>query len=100
LGHIVCATGVAIDPERITALSALPMPTTVKQLRKFLGICNYMRQYVKGFAHIAAPLTPLLSAKESSVALSETQQSAFRELKEALTAAPMLCYADYATDNN
>ena len=43
LGHIVCSTGVKVNPDKTAAISNQPAPTTVKQLRSFLGLASYYR---------------------------------------------------------
>ena len=58
LGHVVSENGVEPDPEKI---SALPKwlenpPRNRKELQTFLGFAGYYRNFVEGFAKIAAPL--------------------------------------------
>ena len=60
LGRKVSADGVRLDEEKVKAIRALPPPTSVKRVQKFLGALNYNRQFIKGFANIAAPLYNLL----------------------------------------
>ncbi|KAJ9530115.1 hypothetical protein QJQ45_023360 [Haematococcus lacustris] len=92
LGHIISSTGIACDPKKITAVETWPVPTTVQDVRSFLGLANFYRRFVKNFADIAAPLTALTQAdghdKQGKVAWGPAQQSAFEALKTALTSAP------------
>lgn len=60
LGHIVSQDGVETDPEKISALKDLSVPTSLKELRSFLGFVGYYRRFVPGFAQIAKPLNDLL----------------------------------------
>lgn len=56
LGHIVSESGVATDPEKLSAIKDWPIPRSAKQVKSFLGLCSYYRRYVKGLAKIARPL--------------------------------------------
>ena len=43
LGYILTREGIKPQPEKVTAIMALKEPTTVKDLRKFLGMVQYYR---------------------------------------------------------
>ena len=59
LGHVVSEEGVAVDSEKITAISEWPTPKNATEIRSFLGLAGYYRKYVKGFSSIAKPMTQL-----------------------------------------
>lgn len=56
LGHVISSRGVVTDPKKIEAVAQWPHPTTVSELRTFLGFVSYYRRFVEGFAKLAAPL--------------------------------------------
>uniref|UniRef100_A0A8C5QIG0 ribonuclease H n=1 Tax=Leptobrachium leishanense TaxID=445787 RepID=A0A8C5QIG0_9ANUR len=117
LGHVVSAEGVLTDPRKLEAVASWPRPRNVTELRSFLGFCSYYRRFVGGFAKIAQPLNKLPQKEDveegskASVRSSSAQgprkaresiqeewtnqcESAFMKLKESLTRAPVLAYAD------
>jgi hypothetical protein len=48
-----------MDPAKIKGIANWPTPTTVKQVRSFLGFCNFYRPFIYHFSHIARPLNKL-----------------------------------------
>ena len=57
LGHIVREFEVTVDPKKLRVIQEWPQPATLKRLRGFLGLTDYYRKFVKGYAHIAHSLT-------------------------------------------
>ena len=79
----------AADPEKVQAIREWPRPTTVTEVRSFLGLAGYYRKFVKDFSSIAKPLTKLTGKGVPFLWVEETEK-AFKKLKEALTTAPVL----------
>jgi hypothetical protein len=57
LGHVISASGVATDPAKIQAVANWSSPTSIKDLRSFLGLAGYYRRFVRNFGLLAKPLT-------------------------------------------
>ena len=64
-------------------------PSSVTEIKSFLGLEGYYRKFVEGFLKIVAPLTRL-TRKEEPFLWSEACQQSFDELKNRLTSAPIL----------
>jgi hypothetical protein len=60
LGHVLTAEGVAVDPEKIEAVSEWQQPKSVTDIRSFLGLAGYYRRFIENFSKIAKPMTELL----------------------------------------
>jgi RNase H-like domain found in reverse transcriptase/Reverse transcriptase (RNA-dependent DNA polymerase)/Integrase zinc binding domain/gag-polyprotein putative aspartyl protease len=95
LGHIICAEGTKVDPEKIQALLDWPTPKNATDVRQFMGLANYFRKFILGISMLAKPLTDLTKAS-TPWGWQEAQQTAFDALKAALCSAPTLQMPDTA----
>ena len=93
LGHVILSDGVATDPAKTLAIRDWPTPATAKDLMSFLGLCNYYRRFVQGYAAITVPLTDLLR-QDRSFDWTEKAEQAFQKLKDSMSQTPVLCIAD------
>lgn len=93
LGHTISAQGVTTDSDKVHQVAAWPVPTSVKEVRAFLGLVGYYRRFVHQFGMIARPLTQLLR-KNVQFQWTEATQSAFNALKVSLTSAQILALLD------
>jgi len=55
----VSKDGVAVSSDKVDAVKKWPIPSCVRDLQGFLGLCNYYRRFIQSFARIAQPLTDL-----------------------------------------
>nr|XP_033964367.1 uncharacterized protein LOC117465577 [Pseudochaenichthys georgianus] len=80
---------------KIRAIASLPVPSTRRELRRFLGMAGYYRRFCRNFSSVAAPLTTLTSPSKSFVWSGECQQS-FESLKGILCCTPVLSAPDFS----
>lgn len=95
LGHIVNGEGITLSEGRRQGLKSLIEPTSKAQLRSFLGLVNYFRNFIPKYSTVAKPLTSLLS-KSHQWTWGGAQQEAFEALKLAVINAPLLHHIDYS----
>jgi hypothetical protein len=89
LGHTVSKRGIEVDKAKVELISKLPPPTTVRQIRSFLGHAGFYRRFIKDFSKILRPLCNLL-AKETSFNFDEACLDAFETLRSLLSSAPIM----------
>lgn len=95
LGFLVGEKGLRVDPEKVEAIVEFPVPATVKQIRRFLGMSGWYRRFIPNFSGITAPITDLLKNKKKFHWTPEAQ-SAFIQLKTLLTTSPVLKTPNYS----
>ncbi|KAL4037959.1 hypothetical protein IC575_001562 [Cucumis melo] len=93
LGHVVSSEGVSVDPAKIEAVTNWTRPSTVSEIRSFLGLAGYYRRFVEDFSRIASPLTQL-TRKGTPFVWSPACEKSFQELKQKLVTAPVLTVPD------
>jgi hypothetical protein len=93
LGHVISAEDVAMDADKVAAVSAWLPPRSARGLRGLLGLAGYYRKFIRDFGLIAAPLTRLL--RRDSFTWDKDAEDAFQALKHALTTGPVLQMPDF-----
>ncbi|KAL0147882.1 hypothetical protein M9458_056803 [Cirrhinus mrigala] len=94
LGFVISDQGVAMDPQKLEAVRSWPLPTSLKQLQRFLGFANFYRRFIRGFSSTAAPLTALTRPSRGEFHLTPEAIQAFRALCHQFTSAPVLIHPD------
>ncbi|RVW79623.1 Transposon Ty3-I Gag-Pol polyprotein [Vitis vinifera] len=89
LGHVVSNDGISVDPGEVDAVANWRRPSTVTEIRSFLGLAGYYRRFIEGFSKIALPLTKL-TQKGVKFEWSDDCECSFQELKNRLVSAPIL----------
>jgi len=82
-----------MEKGKVKGVLEWPTPKCVKDIQKFLGLTNYYRRFIKGFATVARPLHDLVK-KDKKWEWTEKQEETFKELKEQFTKEPVLAAPD------
>ena len=101
LGHLVGRDGVRKLPEYIKKVEEFPKPTTVRELRRFLGLVNFQRKFVPNCSAISKPLSCLTGGRKSlgqrKISWTEEMEESFDKLKTLIKKEILLSYPDYST---
>ncbi|KAM1083435.1 hypothetical protein ACFX19_022242 [Malus domestica] len=95
LGHIVSERGIEVDKSKIDLVRYLPSPTSVREVRSFLGHAGFYRRFIKDFSKISNPLCCLLQ-KDVVFDFNKECEKAFNHLKDMLTSAPIIVPPDWS----
>jgi hypothetical protein len=93
LGVILEDGTVTMDPIKVAGVEEWKEPKTVKDIRKFLGFCNFYRHFIRDFLRIAKPLNTLLK-KDIKWNFGNTKKMAFEQLKKLICEEPVLIQPD------
>ncbi|KAK7922815.1 hypothetical protein WMY93_009717 [Mugilogobius chulae] len=95
LGHVVSRDGLHPDPRNTEKVRTWPTPTTVSEVRAFVGLCSYYRRFVQNFSQHAAPLNRLAS-KNVPFEWTPECEAAFVFLKRCLSGSPIVVLPDFS----
>lgn len=94
IGHILTPEGFQADPEKIRAIQEFPAPGNIRQLRGFLGMCNYYAKFTERYAYLTVPLLSLLK-KNAKWEWTRSLQASFDAVKDAFLKNVTLKYPDF-----
>uniref|UniRef100_A0A8C1S3S0 Reverse transcriptase/retrotransposon-derived protein RNase H-like domain-containing protein n=1 Tax=Cyprinus carpio TaxID=7962 RepID=A0A8C1S3S0_CYPCA len=92
---LVTPDGISPDPRKVEAVTEFRTPTDVKQVRGFLGLTSYYRQFIPSYAQKAESLFKL-TRKETPFNWDDGCQASMDYLKNCLTSKPILCLPDFS----
>ena len=93
LGLIIGPDGIKMDPKKVEAITAWPVPTKVKEVQSFLELANFYRRFVDNFSKVTKPLHEL-TCKDTEWKWTDKCQIAFEKLKGIFISQPVLLMVD------
>ncbi len=93
MGHRLSQEGIRPDPEKVRAIQDLSKPQNLTELKRMLGMINYLCRYLPHSATVLQSLNELLRA-DVVWRWDKSQEEAFTKVKDMLVAAPVLAYYD------
>ena len=94
LGHVVSSRGIEVDKAKVDSIQSLPYPTSVREVRSFLGHAGFYWRFIKDFSKIALPQCKLLQ-KDVAFEFDEACKKVFDKLKELLTSTLVIRPPDW-----
>ena len=95
LGHRIGAGNIGLQEFNVNKIKQAEKPSTKKQVRSFLGLTGYYRNYIPNYSTVAAPLTDLTKkGSPNKVVWGEAQERAYESLRNHLTNYPVLKLPD------
>ncbi|KAL0161252.1 hypothetical protein M9458_044977, partial [Cirrhinus mrigala] len=93
-GYVISAEGVQMDQGKVYATLEWPLPSSVKELQRFLGFSNFYCRFIQNYSSITAPLTSLLRGKPKHLTWNPAALKAFQRLKTIFSTTPLLHHPD------
>ena len=97
LRHVISGEGIAVDSTKVVFVTKWVAPTSVGEIRSFLGLARYYQRFIENFSKIVKPMTELLK-KDTKFKWTEECEASFQELKKRLVTAPVLILPNIRKD--
>ena len=93
IGHRISSKGVSPDPAKVKAIQQMAAPKSVTDVRRFLGMCNYLAKFIPNLSATSEPLRRL-TEKDSEFQWGLEEQAAFERLKDMICKDQILAFYD------
>ncbi|KAA3677278.1 uncharacterized protein DEA37_0012157 [Paragonimus westermani] len=96
LGHLITPAGVKTDGTKVKQVGDWPVPRSVIEVRSFMGLASFYRNFVLYFAEIASPLHQLTEKIKKFIWSAECH-AAFNTLEDKLNSPPILAISNFSS---
>lgn len=90
LGYVLSEEGLSVDASKIQPVLDYPIPKTIKDIRRLLGLAGFYQKFIRNYSEITTPITNLLKKNRKVFTWTEEANEALNKLKSALVTAPVL----------
>ena len=92
-GHVLTSEGILPDPAKVEAITQMPIPRSKTEVRRLLGMINYLGKFLPQLSDVSEPLRNL-TKEQNQFIWSNVHQDAFNKLTQLISEPPPLCYYD------
>ncbi|GFT59519.1 transposon Tf2-9 polyprotein [Trichonephila clavipes] len=89
VGHIISKSGIKPDPDHIKAIVEMPTPKSKTEVRRLLGMMNFLSKFIPNVSKVTAPLREIIH-ENVEFNWGKEQELSFVNIKELLAKAPIL----------
>ena len=93
IGHRISGNGVKPDPLKVVAIKGMATPKSASDVRRFLGMCNYLARFIPNLSQASEPLRRLTEG-DVEFAWGPTEQAAFNNIKDLISSDQLLAFYD------
>ena len=93
MGHVISANGLKADSTKIQGIQEMPTPSSKQDVKRLLGMANYLQRFAPNLSEVTAPLRNFLK-EDNQFLWDAAQERSFQELKKTISEAPVLKFFD------
>lgn len=96
LGYVLSEDGLSMDISKIQPVLEYPVPKTIKDIRRLLGLAGFYQKFIPNYSEVTSPISDLLKKNRKKFTWTEEADAALTRLKTLLVAAPVLSNPDFS----
>ena len=93
MGHIISSDGLKPDPAKVQGIQEMPSPTSKQDVKRLLGMVNYLQRFAPKLSEITAPLRDLLK-EQICFQWDAVHEQSLAAIKKVISEAPVLQFFD------
>ena len=98
MGHVISEEGLKPDPVKLQGVKEMPTPTSKQDVKRLLGMVNYLQKFAPNLSAATAPMRELLKEQNEFLWDNDIQGRSFEQVKQIISEAPVLKYFDPKAD--